>query len=146
MKAKSKAPPQPKRHRGAPPHVPTHQTLATVKAMAGAGYSQAVIARHVGIAADTLRLHYREELDNSTERTCTNVFVNLVRIATTGRDNAAVQAGKFILSVRAGWKEASKVEIEQTGRGLGAILKMITEAPPAEVLVDNDHCHTATTH
>jgi hypothetical protein len=61
---------------------------------------------------------------------CARVFVNLVRTATTKNDNAGVQAGKFILSCRAGWRETSTLEIEQaTGAGLTAILKIVSEAP-----------------
>jgi DNA-binding CsgD family transcriptional regulator len=32
--------------------------------MAGVGYSQAVIARHIGISEPTLRAHYRSVIDS----------------------------------------------------------------------------------
>jgi len=93
-KARAKKP-QPrrraKRQAGQQPHIPTPQTLATVRAMSGVGYSQAVIARHIGISEPTLRLYYREEIDNATESMCARVFVNLVKAATTRTDMAAQQ-------------------------------------------------------
>jgi hypothetical protein len=131
MKAKTKR--KPKRNPGQQPHVPTIQTKATVRAMAGVGYSQRVIARHIGVSEPTLRLYHRELIENSIESACAHVFANLVKTATTKNDAAGVLAAKFILSVRAGWKESSRLEIEQNaGRGIGAMLQMLRDAPPPE--------------
>jgi hypothetical protein len=125
MKAKSKAKLKP----GQQPHEPTRESLATVKAMAGVGYSQMVIARHIGISEPTLRVHYRELLDNATESICALVFANLVKTATTKNDNASVQAAKVILAVRApAWVERTKLEVEDHGKGLSAILKIVADA------------------
>jgi hypothetical protein len=120
LKAKAKAK-QTQRKRGKP------APLATVRAMAGVGYSQAVIARHIGVSEPTLRAHYRELLDNATESMCAMVYANLCKTATTKNDNAGVQAAKYILGCRApGWAERSRVEVENDGgRGLMAILRMI---------------------
>jgi len=100
---------RPQRKRGKPAHVPTAQTVATVKAMCSCGYSHAVIARCVGISDVTLRLHYRRELDHAVEAACAHVFANLLKIATTKDDNAGVQAARYILNCRAGWRETSRI-------------------------------------
>jgi len=128
------------RKRGKPAHVPTHQSLGTVRAMAGVGYSQAVIARHIGVSEPTLRAHYRELLDNATESMCAMVYANLCKTATTKNDNAGVQAAKYILGCRApGSAERSRVEVENDrGRGLMAILRMIDEAKNSPDYVEPD--------
>ena len=129
MKAKAK----PKRNRGQQPHVPTVQTEATVKAMAGIGYSQGVIARHIGVSEPPLRAHYRQLLDNACEHMCALVLANLVKTATTKNDNAGVQAAKFILSCRAGWKETTAVEVQQTSRGITGVIEIVRAAKEAEL-------------
>jgi hypothetical protein len=120
--------PNPGGKRGGPQHQPTQASLATVRAMAGVGYSQSVIAQRIGISEPTLRAHYREALDHSIQDVCSRVFANLVRTASTKNDAAGVLAAKFILSCRAGWKERSAIEIEETGAGIIAIKKMVEQA------------------
>jgi hypothetical protein len=108
MTAKAPKAKQPTRPRGKPAHQPTAQTIATVRAMVGVGYPHVVIARNIGISDVTLRLHYREVIDHAVEQMCAMVFANLHKISTTKNDNAGVQAGRYILACRAGWKETSR--------------------------------------
>jgi hypothetical protein len=96
--------------------------------MAGVGYSQAVIARRINISEPTLRKVYREALDESVVDVCSRVFVNLVRAATTRTDQAGVNAARFILCCRAGWKETSRLEVEEQGRGITGMLALVAQA------------------
>lgn len=119
--------------------------MATVKAMSCAGYSQAVIARHIGVSEPTLRSHYRALLDNATETMCALVFANLCKTATTKNDHAGVQAARYILSCRANWREAHTVAIESNDdRGIGAVLRIIRQAPSEEVFEETTSTHAAT--
>lgn len=49
-----------------PPHSPTEETRAEVRALSGFGITQDDIARYLDIDPKTLRKHYREELDTGT--------------------------------------------------------------------------------
>jgi hypothetical protein len=102
------------RRRGRPQHQPSEQTRRTVEAMAGFGIPQLDIARLIGVAPETLRLHYGQELDTGGIKANAAVAKNLFRIAQgTGRE--AVTACIFWLKARAGWREAS-VQAEDTGK------------------------------
>jgi hypothetical protein len=48
---------------GRPPHEPDDRTRGIVESAAAFGITQDDIATHLGINADTLRKHYRKELD-----------------------------------------------------------------------------------
>jgi hypothetical protein len=134
-----------KKPRGRPFHRPDNRTRALVLALAFEGVSQARIAMHVKLDPKTLRKHYGHELDHGTELTCARVAQNMVAIACRANGgSAAVSAGRFILSCKAGWKETSRIELEEKGKGLGAILTMLSNAPPPEALEENEHCHPAT--
>jgi hypothetical protein len=62
------------------------------------------IAPVVGIAAKTLRKHFRAELDTGHIKANAKVAGNLYRIA-TGSGREAVTAAIFWMKVRAGWCE-----------------------------------------
>jgi hypothetical protein len=95
---------------GRPPHAPTDQQRATVKAMSAYGIPQHDIARVVGVHDDTLRLHYRDELDLGVIEANAKVAETLFRQATReGNTTAAIWWTKC----RMGWKE--KQGIEHTG-------------------------------
>jgi hypothetical protein len=68
-------PPVVKRGRGNPPHVPTKVDRETVALMIAAGIAQSDIARVRRISEKTLRLHYRQEIDNGTTQINTIVLM-----------------------------------------------------------------------
>lgn len=72
--------------------------------MAAFGNTEAQIAKIIGVSEPTLRLHYREELDNGFANATFEVAKNLYRQATKD-DPRAFNAIKFFLNTRAGWTE-----------------------------------------
>lgn len=94
---------------GRPPYAPTEADRNLVRTMAAGGMPQDIIARCIGkkgIHPETLRLHFREELDTS---------MALANAEAVGQLQAAIKRGEawavcFRLKCRAGWKETSKVE------------------------------------
>ena len=99
-------------------HKPDVNTRGLVSALALNGVVQSRIAEHAGISEPSLRKHYRRELDFATDLVCARVAKNLVRIASTGTGNAAVQAAKYILGAKGGWRDVSKIEIEPSERAM----------------------------
>jgi hypothetical protein len=93
-------------------HKPSAQSLGLVQAMSLNGVPQSDIAAAMRIDPKTLRKCYRQALDHGTILLCARVARNLGKIATTGRGSAAVSAARYILSCRAGWRDASRIEID----------------------------------
>lgn len=89
---------------GRPAHEPTAETRKQVEAMAGYGIRADDIARSVGISQETLRKHYRDELDLGTVKANTAVAQSLYKKA-LGDGTSAVTAAIFWMKTRAGWKE-----------------------------------------
>lgn len=95
-----------------PPHAPTDKDRATVKAMSAYGIPQQQIARVIGIHDETLRIHYRDELDLGVIEANAKVAETLFRQATKeGNTTAAIWWTKS----RMGWKETHRVETEDMG-------------------------------
>jgi hypothetical protein len=128
LMAKKAAPKAEPKKNGRPPHVPTPVSRRTVTLLASVGFNQQRIAANLEIDPVTLRLHYRRELDHSTEIMCANALVRLVKASSSGIGMASVKASIAILACRGGWKETSKVEVEQAGRGVTAVLDMLRAA------------------
>jgi hypothetical protein len=93
-------------------HKPDRRTRELVSALALNGIVQSRIAEHANISEPCLRKHYRREHDLATESVCARVAKNLVRIASTGSGNAAVQASKYVLGCKAGWKDCTRLDVE----------------------------------
>lgn len=93
-------------------HKPDKQSSELVSALALNGVAQDRIAMHVGVSPVTLRKFYRDTLDLATESVCARVAKNLVRIASSGSGNAAVQAAKYVLGAKGGWKDVGRLEVE----------------------------------
>lgn len=91
------------------PHEPTEKTRAEVGALISFGNTQAQIADHLGIHEETLRIYYRDEIDNSVIRANAKVAAKLFRKATEGDDLTAMM---FWLKTRAKWRE--KDDSQQT--------------------------------
>jgi hypothetical protein len=72
--------------------------------MAGYGIPHDDIATVIGAAPQTLRAHYRKELDTGHIIANSKVAQNLFRIA-TGEGREAVTAAIFWLKTRAHWSE-----------------------------------------
>src|SRR5262245_40937018 len=89
---------------GRPAHAPAEKDRKTVESLAGFGISEEKIARLIGVDAKTLRKYYRNELDLGSDKANSTLAQKLYRIA-TGSSPQAVNAAKFWLACRAGWKE-----------------------------------------
>lgn len=100
-----------------PPFKPTDPDRKTVEIMAAIGTTQQNIARCIqgGIDIKTLVKYFREELDTAGIKANAKVGGSMFNKAIGGD----VQAQKYWLGCRAGWKETSIQEL--TGKDGGAI-------------------------
>lgn len=91
---------------GRPPHQPTDADRAKVKALAAYGTPQEQIARVFDIHVQTLRTHYRDELDLGVIEANAQVAKTLFSQATKeGNTTAAIWWTKS----RMGWKERQEI-------------------------------------
>ena len=104
---------------GRPPHQPTDKQRGEVSAYARVGYPYEQIARFMGIAVETLRKHYIDELETSKGKAGAQVLNNLYRQATKD-DFRAIPAAQFIARTQYGWNE--KNELALTGPGGGPVM------------------------
>lgn len=91
---------------GRKPHQPTDETRELVKMHAMVGTTQDTVAKMLGIAEKTLRLHYRDELDFGLASVNADVGGALYRKAMDG-DTAAMI---FWLKTRARWSERQEID------------------------------------
>jgi len=91
---------------------PSDEQRRTVEAMVSYGIPQVDIARVVGINEDTLRKHFRQEIDTGAARANTKVAQYLFEQATgqRGDSGAAVTAAIFWAKTRMRWKETAVTE------------------------------------
>lgn len=101
-KPKEQAP----RKRGRPQYVPDEKTRTMVRMMAALGIPVDDMALILQISAPILRQHYTEQLRIGHLEANTKVAANLYTKA-IGEGREAVDAAKFWLRCRAGWKEDS---------------------------------------
>ena len=89
---------------------PTGEQRATVEQMATYGIPADEIAVVVagGIDEETLRSHFRRELESGTVKSNTLVAEALFKLATEGNATAAI----FWAKTRMGWKDASAADLE----------------------------------
>ena len=91
-------------------HEPTDTTRAIVRELAGFGIAQDRIAQRIEIDGNTLRKHYREELDTGMIEANLEVAKALFAHATGGNVAACI----FWMKTRCGWSEKSPpVEVEE---------------------------------
>jgi hypothetical protein len=84
--------------------------------MAAAGILHERIAEAVGIAENTLRLHFSRELRNGIDRVTELAVGTLVQQMKVGNIGAAC----FWLKCRAGWRETDR--LEHVGEGGGPVI------------------------
>jgi DNA-binding XRE family transcriptional regulator len=92
--------------------------------MSAVGITQDEIAVVLGLRRETLRKHYREELEAAGIEADAQVMGALFRMATSGEHPAAAI---FWAKVRRGWREAAKDEGDGT---VARIVVQINEGPP----------------
>lgn len=100
---------------GRPPHEPTTQLRTRVTLYVMSGTPQDTIAELIGVSADTLRKHYRAELDFGMIEANSKVVGKLYGKAMAG-DTAALI---FWTKTRMGWKETT--DHRHSGPGGGPI-------------------------
>jgi hypothetical protein len=89
---------------GQPAYQPTAADRATVKNLVVCGYPRDQIARCIGskgISENTLRKHFRRELDTSKSEVDAFATMTIIELMRRGNLGAAC----FYLKCRAGWKE-----------------------------------------
>ena len=101
------------RSRGRPPFEPTPEQRRMVEAMASCGIREDDIALVLQIARNTLRLHFTRELAVSAPKANAKVAATLFEIATNKNHAKCVDAAKFWLARRAGWKEPTLDQAER---------------------------------
>lgn len=103
---------------GRPPHEPTTEQRAQVRALVGFGRPQKEIAEFLGIGEKTLRQHYADEVRTGSTRAILNVGISLYDQA-VGRPTQYDQQGRvtrkelppnpgaaiFFMKARAHWRE-----------------------------------------
>ena len=94
---------------GRPSFQPTDEQRKMVQTMASVGIQQTHIAMVLEIHQDTLRKHFRKELDTAMTVANAKVAANLFKQATKD-DPRAVGAAIFWAKTRMGWKEPVHVE------------------------------------
>lgn len=87
------------------PHVPTDQTRALVSLCKAMGYTEAQTAATMGISVNTLKAHYREELDIGDLKVNAKVAANLFSIATSPTHPKAITAAIFWAKAKMGWTD-----------------------------------------
>ncbi len=92
---------------GRPSYEPTKVHRAMVKEMAGYGIKRTDISRVLDITENTLRKHFRDELDTGSTIANGKVAKSLYNNAVKHNN---VSAQIFWMKARAGWKETSKYE------------------------------------
>jgi hypothetical protein len=91
---------------GRPPHQPTIETRRLVEHHAAIGTPHEQIAKVMKLALNTLKRHYREELDLGLARANAVVGGTLFAEAKRGNLTAAI----FWMKTRGGWRETAKLE------------------------------------
>jgi hypothetical protein len=96
--------------KGRPCFRPTDEQRRMVEAMTGYGIPQKDIARVIGIHEESLRKHFREQLDTGSAKANARVAEFLFEHATGQRGEGSVTAAIFWLKTRARWKETTSTE------------------------------------
>ncbi len=87
-------------------HKPTGETRRMVEQHAAVGTPHRQIAKLLGVSLNTMKRHYREELDLGLARANAVVASTLFSAARRGNITACI----FWMKTRGGWRETAKVE------------------------------------
>jgi len=87
-------------------HIPDDKSRSLVKTFAAVGTRYVDIAHKLGITDDTLRKHYKPELEDGRIDANAQIANTLFQQAKKGNMTAAI----FWLKTRAGWKETNVTE------------------------------------
>lgn len=107
-----------KRKPGSNAYEPDDNDRKQVLVLVGMGLTHDQIAKVMGISDESLRKHFREELDTGEAKLNAKVAQNLFNIATS-KQSGCVPAAIFWMKTRAGWREKDRVEL--TGADGGPI-------------------------
>lgn len=99
-------------------HIPSDETKKLVRNLAAVGVRYVDIAHKLDITDDTLRKHYKGELEDGRIDANAQIANTLFQQAKKGNMTAAI----FWLKTRAGWKETNVTEL---AAGEGAQIKEI---------------------
>jgi predicted transcriptional regulator len=88
-------------------HIPDDKSRSLVKTLAAVGTRYVDIAHKLGITDDTLRKHYKPELEDGRIDANAQIANTLFQQAKKGNMTAAI----FWLKTRAGWKETNVTEL-----------------------------------
>ena len=113
-------------------HIPTDESRKLVRNLSAVGIKYVDIAHKLDITDDTLRKHYKGELEDGRIDANASIGQTLFQQAKNGNTSAAI----FWLKTRAGWKETSITEItgEDGGpiKGLEVRFVVPAETKPSE--------------
>lgn len=118
--------------RGMPPHEPTQESRAEVKALAAYGISHEQIGQYIGIDPKTLRKHYRADLDEAVTKAHAAVGKYLYSAASgaalsKGASHSdCIRAAMFYAKTQMNWRETEH-ENDKTSQ---PIQITFTEAKP----------------
>lgn len=76
----------------------------------GVGYTDAQIARTIGIDVKTLKVHYSPELEAGAEKINLRIAANLASIASSATHPRAVTAAIYWTKARMGWADVKDGE------------------------------------
>jgi hypothetical protein len=102
---------------GQPPHRPTKDSRTRVLLWVSAGATQDFIAREMGMALNTLRAHYKRELQEGRDEIINRVGRGVIARAMNG-DNAC---SFFYLRTQGGDRWRERTRVEATGLNGGPI-------------------------
>ena len=88
-------------------YVFTEQDHEDVSIMAAGGIPQGRIAKHLGISEKTLRKHFQDDLQATSDEKHKKVLSTAFQMATSGNHPAMTM---FWLKCRLGWKEKQTIE------------------------------------
>lgn len=107
-----------KRKPGSNAYDPSDQDRKQVLVLVGMGLTHDQISKVMGMSDESLRKHFRHELDTGEATLNAKVAQNLYNIATK-QGSGSVAAAIFWMKTRAGWREKDRLEL--TGKDGGPI-------------------------
>lgn len=98
------------------PHIVNLQIQSQIKTFAGMGVKLSDMALMIGISVDTIREYYQNDFETGSARANFNVAQSLYKKA-LGNGAGAVEAAKFWLRNRGGWRDVGVFDNDGTPGG-----------------------------